>query len=356
MPGSLYQPLYLVVLLISTIITLRVSINNYSYYGKFKENTICDVFSLFFALGMSIFIGFRPISIEFVDMVDYDRNYSSIQGNYFFFDFDTDNLIYDNWFTFMASKSIPVRNFFVVVAFVYFGMIWLSCRKLFPNNTLLSFIVYLAALSTFAYSTNGIKAGMATSIFLVSLSYYDKPFISIPIAIFTYGMHHSMLLVIVAYFCVLLVKHPKWYFILWGVSFCFAALHITWFQHYFAGFTDEHGASYLLSSRNSGFRIDFIIYSAIPVIIGYLMVFKYNLYSRTYDIILNLYLLTNSVWLLCMYSNFTNRIAYLSWFLYPIVLLYPFINLSWSDEQDKYLKYVVYGHLGFTLFMTFIYY
>ena len=356
MSGSLYYPIYLVVVLILTIIITQDRDKSLSYDEEYRWNTSYRIFSFLLAIGLALFIGFRPVCRDFVDMVDYERTYSFLMGEFFQFDYETDNLIYDNWFAYMASKNIPVRIFFLTVSIVYFGMIWLSCRKLFPENTLLSFVVYLAAFSTFTYATNGIKAGMATSLFLLAVAYRDKLWISIPLAIFTLGIHHSMLLVIVAYFCVLFVKHPKWYFIIWALSFCAAALHITWFQHYFAGFTDEHGASYLLSSRNSGFRIDFIIYSAVPVIIGYWMIFKNNLYSRTYDIILNLYLLTNSVWMLCMYANFTNRIAYLSWFLYPVVLLYPFVNLCWSEEQNKYLKYVVYGHLGFTLFMTFIYY
>ena len=356
MSGALYYPTYLFLVLFVTIFVTQTNTRISLFENELPERTFYGILAFIFAMGIALFIGFRPISRDFVDMVDYDRTYSFLMGQYFFFDYNAENLIYDNWFTYMASNNVPIRVFFVVAAIIYFGMIWFACHRLFPANTLLAFVVYLAAFSTFTYGTNGIKAGMAASIFLMALSFYDKPIISIPIALLTYGFHHSMLLVIVAYFCVLFVKHPKWYFIIWGVSFCVAALHITWFQHYFAGFTDEHGASYLLSSRNSGFRIDFIIYSAVPVIIGYWMIFKNNLYSRTYDIILNLYLLTNSVWMLCMYANFTNRIAYLSWFLYPIVLLYPFVNLYWSDEQNKYLKYVVYGHLGFTLFMTLIYY
>lgn len=355
MIGSLYHPIFLLIVFVVTIFVTQTNTKYYLFEDEESERTTYHILSFIFAIGIGLFIGFRPICREFVDMVDYDRSYSKMLGNYFFFDFDTDNIIFDNFFAYLASKNIPVRAFFVIVSLVYYGMIWHACRRFFSENTLLAFIVYLAALSTFTYSTNGIKAGLATSVFLVALSYYDKPLISIPIALLTYGIHHSMILVIVAYIIVLLFKNPKYYFGIWIVSFIIAALHITWFQHYFAGFTDEHGASYLLSSRNSGFRIDFILYSAVPVFIGYFLTFKYKVISRTYNTILNLYLLTNSVWMLCMYSNFTNRIAYLSWFLYPIVLLYPLVNLYWSENQDRYLNYIIFGHLGFTLFMTFVY-
>ena len=163
-----------------------------------------------------------------------------------------------------------------------------------------------------------------------------------------------MALVIAAYALTLFVKNSKYYFVGWVICLIIAALHISYFQILFAGFTDEHGAEYLLSKENSGFRLDFILYSAVPIWVGYRMIYKYRIESSMYSFMLNLYLCTNAIWLLCMYSSFTNRISYLSWFMYPIVLLYPFVELKWSDEQPRYLRYVVYGHLAFTLFMALV--
>ena len=56
-----------------------------------------------------------------------------------------------------------------------------------------------------------------------------------------------------------------------------------------------------------------------------------------------------------MYSDYTNRIAYLSWFMYPIVLIYPFLNEEWEGPKYKIFQWVVYGHLAFNLVMVFIY-
>lgn len=165
-----------------------------------------------------------------------------------------------------------------------------------------------------------------------------------------------MTLVIATYFIVLFVKNPKYYFVGWIMCLIIAALHITYFQVLFAGFTDEHGAEYLLGGRNSGFRPDFILYSAAPIYLGYLAIYQYKFQSVLYSFLLRLYIMTNAMWLLCMYANFTNRIAYLSWFMYPIVLLYPFVSRDKNQVQGNYLRYVVYGHLAFTLFMKFVYY
>lgn len=94
-----------------------------------------------------------------------------------------------------------------------------------------------------------------------------------------------------------------------------------------------------------------------PVIMGYYVKFKYQLEDKLYDTMLNIYLTCNGIWMLCMYAQFTNRIAYLSWFMYPILLVYPCYAIG--DETHPLVlirKKVVLLHLAFTLFMAFIYY
>ena len=125
--------------------------------------------------------------------------------------------------------------------------------------------------------------------------------------------------------------------------------------------TDDQGAGYLNSvgqdwSGKSGFRIDFVLYSFMPVLVGYYAIFKKQIQSPLYEVLLKVYLLVNGVWMLCMYAAFTNRIAYLSWSLYPILLLYPFLNEEWGENQFQIGAKVFMCHLGFTLFMSFIYY
>ena len=109
--------------------------------------------------------------------------------------------------------------------------------------------------------------------------------------------------------------------------------HVSFFQNLFAGMTDESGAGYLNWNPNedwggkSGFRLDFVIYSAMPVIMGYYVKFKYQLEDKLYDTMLN------------------------------ILLVYPCYAIG--DETHPLVlirKKVVLLHLAFTLFMAFIYY
>ena len=357
-PASLYQSVYLLIVTLMTLYAMSL----YNKWGKQFNTRNSSHIVAFLLLFVIWFIGTRPLNGKyFIDMANYYQSYNIILGERFFFDRKAENLLFDNWFTWMASHYVSFSFVMQIFSAVYFGLMFVGCRKLFPKDTLLAFIVYLAAFSTFSYGTNGMKAGMATSLFLVAIAYREKLWISIPVALLTYGFHHSMTLVIGSYFVALFIKNPKYYFLGWLFCLLMAAFHVTFFQTLFAGFTDEHGAGYLLVDEETtevriGFRPDFILYSAIPIFLGYLAIYRYKFQSDMYSFLLRLYIMANAMWLLCMYAEFNNRIAYLSWFMYPFVLLYPFVGRERNLLQGKYFRWVVYGHLGFTLFMTFIYY
>lgn len=361
-PASLYQTIYLTLVTIMTLFVYSQyqSRNGLREFAPSRTDALVGVLVIFLIL----FIGLRPVSGRyFVDMANYVLYYEVFyDGATFIFDWDSENKIFDNLFAWWGSVRLGYTSFFVFVATIYFAGAYLGIRKLFPNHRLTAFLVFLAAFSTFSYGTNGIKAGAATSLFIWALGYRENLKICIPLVLLSWGCHHSMIMVVAAFIVTLFVKNPKYFFWIWGFCFLMAAAHVTAFAHLFAGATTEHGAGYLLGTgggdrTKGGFRIDFIVYSAMPVIVGWYAVMKKKLHvSDLYKKLLSLYLCLNGVWMLCMYAAFTNRIAYLSWFIYPIVLIYPFLNEQWGRDRYKTFGLVMLGHLGFTLFMNIIYY
>ena len=361
-PASLYQTLYLTLVTIMTLVVYKQynSRNGLREFAPSRTDALVSVLVIFLIL----FIGFRPVSGRyFVDMANYVLYYEFFyDGATFIFDWDSENKIFDNLFAWWGSVRLGYTSFFVFVAIIYFVGAYLGIRKLFPNHRLTAFLVFLAAFSTFSYGTNGIKAGAATSLFIWALGYRENLKICIPLVLLSWGCHHSMIMVVAAFVVTMFVKNPKYYFWGWGFCFLMAAAHVTAFAQLFAGATTEQGAEYLLGNgvvdgTRGGFRIDFIVYSAMPLIVGWYALMKKKLQvSDLYKKLLSLYLCLNGVWMLCMYAEFTNRIAYLSWFLYPIVLIYPFLNEQWGRDRYKKFGLVMLGHLGFTLFMNVIYY
>ena len=292
-------------------------------------------------------------------MCNYNNAYNTLFLQPFYFERNTDNLLFDNIIPFMASKGWPNWFFFLFIATLYFGLVYIACKRLFPRDSYVAFLVFLAAFSTFSYGVNGIKAGLAASVFILAISYREKLIISIPLVLLTYTLHHSMPIAIVAFLISLINRNVKITFYFWIFCLIMAIFHVTYFQTLFAGLTDESGSRYLITNSDSfvtGFRLDFIIYSMMPILIGWRHIRRHKVISKTYNTLLQTYTLANSVWLLCIYASFTNRIAYLSWFLYPIVLIYPYLN-----EEYRGNRYIMFAkaatiQLLFTLFMHFIFY
>lgn len=360
-----YQTIYLVII---TIITLFVA---YRYHIKSTHITTSlnrkkQDGTLILAIFMVLFIGFRPENGVFIDMMNYVMYYHVFyEGTTFIFNKDAENLLHDNFLAWVGSQNLGMTFFFVSIATIYFICTYVACKKMFPRDTLAAYLVFLAALSTFSYGTNGIKAGSAGAIFLMGIAYRENLKICIPLILMSLGFHHSMIMPIVAFAITLVYKNSKAYFAAWCFCLLIAIAHITLFQELFADIlsdTGDSGVVYLNSTDGNwggktGFRIDFVFYSAMPILVGYWAVYKKKLQlSKLYTCLLNMYMTLNGTWMLCMYANFTNRIAYLSWFLYPIVLIYPFLNENWGISRYKSFSLVLLAHLGFTLFMTFIYY
>lgn len=360
------SPIYYstVYLLIVTIFYLR-----YYYYSSrnvlpVEENGYTG---LLLCIVMVAFIGFRPVHPIFADTVGYNDAYNLYRYGEYKFEWETDNLLFDNFLLFVAKQHLGISFFFVSISAIFFGGIFLSSKLMFPEHPNSAFVAYLASFSTYSYSVNGIKAGAAAAIFLIGVAVADrKKWMSVFLCLLSYTFHHSMFVCVIAFLLVRFFKKSKYYFAFWFFCLLMALLHVTFFQSLFGGmsFLDEQKklGDYLLNQddalgwRSSGFRMDFVLYSSAPIVIGYWAKYKLLVEDKYYDFLINLYLLLNGVWMLCMYANFTNRIAFLSWMLYPFVLFYPFYKREIRCKNESILGWVSFLFIGFTSFMYVFYY
>ena len=65
------------------------------------------------------------------------------------------------------------------------------------------------------------------------------------------------------------------------------------------------------------------------------------------------YIYSNAVWVLLIRLPFTNRFAYLSWFLYAIVLAYPLFKFHLWRNQGQKVAMIMMAHVSFTFLMCF---
>ena len=362
-PAEYYYSIYLLIVsLITFPYTARYLRMSPNRVDKSLEVDYSKVIAL--TIFMILFIGLRPVSDVFADMPGYakamlDHRFEDLPIAW------DQNYIFQPMMAFLSSIGASQQTPIVILAAINFGATFFAMKKMFPNDTMLAMLVFFGAFSTFCGATNGLKAGCAMAFFLLALAYRENKVLCVLFLFLTMGYHHSMQLPLAAFILCTFYKNTKLYFAFWIICLFIAALHITFFMNFFAGWTDDHGAEYLYTlagSRDSefsgklGFRYDFIIYSSVPIIIGYIGLFKKKIISENYQFLLNLYLFVNGIWMLCMYANFTNRIAGLSWGMLPVLIIYPFLKEKWNNNQYKTLYKVVIGHLSFTLFMQIIYY
>lgn len=362
--GIYYQPIYLILVTVFSIV----------YYNKYtsSKKVVYDNkrLAIFLAILFSIFIGLRPPFDILSDTGGLVIYYQSVANDFFEFTWDTDNFVFDNLLWGMSAFGFDYSIWLTFVASIYFFGRYIAYKKIFPNNTNIAFLVFLGAFITYSSATNGFKAGAASSLFVCAVAYKDTLRVAIPFLFLAVGMHHAMLVCVIAYIIAYFYKKQKIYYCIWLISLLLAIAHVTYFQNLLGTISpDEKAGSYLsLDSHldsvswRGGMRYDFALYSAIPIIQSWWHRRRYNFISDRYTFILNLYMLLNSVWMLCMYANFTNRIAALSWALYPIVIMLPYVEKKEGIEvygtygSNKAISKVLLYNLLFTLFMEVVYY
>jgi hypothetical protein len=111
------------------------------------------------------FMGLRPVSGKyFVDMRTYSfhfihySNGGPVLGN---------KDLFFNYFMKICSSIMGVHQFFFICAFVYLFPMYRVSKVFFGKYWFYSFLMFIISMSFWTYGVNGIRNGMATSLFFV---------------------------------------------------------------------------------------------------------------------------------------------------------------------------------------------
>lgn len=361
-PAGLYYTVFLYSVIALTFISLSTIPKSYDRIRRGGNNFIP---ALLICAVYAIWIGNRQISgYYFGDTINYARTYALMQLGYIG-ETDSGEWIWNN-LMYACSQTMDVSAFFTLIDIGYFGFTLWVCKRLTPNNVLVSVLFCMGALSFYTYGTNGIRNGLACSMILAFFSYIqgttkDK-IIAAVIAFIAFNIHHTtglpILMAVISMYC---IKSFRWAYTFWILSILISLMAGGTVTSFFAGLGFDERVSYLTSMdegmfTHTGFRWDFLIYSMMPIVLGYYIVIKRGIRNHTYEILLNTYTLSNAFWVMVIRANYSNRFAYLSWFMYPIVLVYPLLKLNvWGEIQGKRLKQIMLAHVGFTWFMSTFY-
>ena len=362
-----YSTVYYIFFLIISWMTVLyyVGSNNQKILYSEGKSPIQGV-AILLTLVLIVFIGLRPVNGKFFgDMGMYSHTYLNIINNYVPIDFNKEWL-WDNLTAFCKKSGLNENEYFLVISFGYFAGMLICALELMRKNLWLALLFFFISFSCYAYGTNGIRNGLACSFALVAICLLVEGGLQRPLAfvlmVLAMGIHRSVMLPCAAAIAsTYIIKDTKWTIRFWVASIAISLVAGSMMEQFFTslGFDDrmdQYSSANAEMGAGTGFRWDFLFYSVFPVIMIWYVTQHRKFYDQVFMIFANTYLLCNAFWIMVIRSSFSNRFAYLSWFLYPVVIAYPLLRMNLWKDQDRRTAIIFFFYSGFTFFMFFIYY
>lgn len=352
---------------ISILIMILVAVWQCHTSNILKNNvvTLNAMWGTIFTIFLILYMGLRPISSYFGDTVNYAKGFYEQANSLapFQWHWDKEWLFYNlmQWF----AKNSDIHMFFLLCASIYVGSLWLAMVRIFKNYYYIPLLIIFSMFTFWQYGVNGIRNGLGASLFILAMSYVNKPTIMIALGVLACGFHKSIYLMMAASGVAWFFKNSYYYLAGWIA--CVSVSYAAGFriQNYLAaiGFgEDDRFSGYLTGSNMVGeivqmsmvFRWDFLAYSAIGVAVGYYFIFRRNFKDEYYHWIYNTFLVTNAFWVLVIRAAYSNRFAQISWFIMPIVLIYPFLRQRFWTNHEKVLGYAILLFYAFTFYSNIL--
>lgn len=364
MNPELYQPLFLSLM---ALIGLAMSLRFITSEGyEMQERGSSFLLPLLLSLLVTFWIGLRPNSPVFGDTVIYARGYRALEVGSVAINWHEEWVW--QWLSMLCkSLHLDVIGFFFVIQVGYVMSALWAVKRLLPTNPMLGMVFVFLSLMYYTFSVNGLRNGLACHMVLLAFSFLleEKFLPGVILSLAAFGIHRSVALPIAAYVAArYLIKDVKWAVYFWLASILISLVTGNFFSDLFSslGF-DDRMSGYVAGSEEDQqyytkygmFRWDFLLYSAMPIVLAWFVSVKRAVLDNWYRVLITTYCLSNAFWVLVIRASYSNRFAYLSWFLYPIVIAYPLIMMPvWSD-QDRKTGQILLAYGAFTLFMNFVY-
>ena len=360
---QIFSLIYIFLVWILTLVQSRKLIGMSDLYLFRRNNTSKSI--IFLMIFLIFLMGFRPVDVG-ADTGGYLGKYRSMMAGLYIFDTSAKDWLFLR-FQYICAQIMSASWFFLVVASLYIIPIYVACKRLVKNNATFLLLAAMGSFSFFSYGVNGIRNGVAASFVLLALSYISgslkEKLLCALICFVAINCHGSVLLPIVAMLFAYAFKHPKFMFYIWSLSVLssliigqslsgiFTMLGLDdRMMHYMTLEESEETEAALAAA---GFRLDFLLYSFMPILMGWYCIFRRKICDLNYHLLLGTYIYANAVWVILIRIPFSNRFAYLSWFLYAIVLAYPLFKFQLWKNQGRKVAMIIMVHVSFTFLMYF---
>lgn len=325
-----------------------------------KGKNALGIFLLVFSI---VYIGLRPITFShFGDMGMYNIyfvNYLdgaplNLEGKDVGFEL----------FMKGCSYIMEPQFFFLTIAFLYIIPFYIVSKKLFKDFWFYSFFMLIISLSFWGSATNGLRNGIATSIFLFVFT-TEKKYLRLLIILLAASFHKSLLITSGAFILAMYYKDTKTYLRAWFLAIPLSLALGGFWENLFLAFgfgDDDKLANYLVENdelvekfSSTGFRWDFLLYSAAGVFAGWYYIYKKKYDDPLYAQMFNTYLIANGFWILVIRANYSNRFAYLSWFMLALIIIYPLLKSKLFTKQHLLIGNIILLYFLFTYMLNIVF-
>ncbi len=357
-PLEYYSLIYFQFLLIIVLLAFFNSYRNELTDKDYLKRQ--DKFGKFVLISIIIYLGLRPISFAFGDMGVYNIEFQKYVNGAAL---DTKKDLLFEMMKYFFAKYLTAKLFFFTCSFFYVYLLYLATKKMFKDYWYYAFLMFIVAFTFWAYGANGIRNGLATSVFIYAIS-RDKKYNVLLLLLIAFSIHKSILIPITAYLIANYHSNTRTYLYCWFLAIPLALFFGGFWQNFFLGLgIEEDKLGTYLGSFNQksegvvlvvGFRWDFLLYSFSGVFAGWYFIIKRGFNDQLYIKLFNTYLIANSLWVLVIRANYSNRFAFLSWFLLGLVILYPLLKSKILDKQHVVIARVIFIFFSFCYLMNVI--
>lgn len=325
-------------LLTTLVIMMWVSIN--VYVNGFKRNSFIKYFITYgLALVTAYLFGFRDEEVG-VDTKTYKYLYEHVFLPMSNFEFRKD-ILWDSinfLFTRVTNESTYL---FVFVAFGYIMLPIFGVQKYLKENVVYFLLLFLISPNFFLYGANGIRNGLAASLFLFSFRYF-RNYRQLIIIVISILVHASMIVPSIFLLLSKYIKNIKAIYFIWFIMLVFSAIGFDFLRMIPIGVdrlgTYIEGTSELETNKILNIPVNFLVYSISPIIISWYYIVIKRTYDELFYSISLTYLLSSCVYIAAFHANFAVRFAYLSEFLMPFVIIYPLFKFKTIKFVEIYIS------------------
>ena len=189
---------------------------------------------------------------------------------------------------------------------------------------------------------------------------YKSRTLAIALGTLAVACHITTLISVLAFLLGHYIRKPKLF--LWGWLGCFVVSLVAGgsvqalIGQYFENSEETRIAGYVLSESDQGYRVgfrwDFVLYSMVGILVPLFYRIYYRVRDKLYDTLFCAYLAANGFWLLVIRIPYSDRVAYLSWFLFPLLLLTPLVRWREIPAKGQKVALCLFAQAAFSVFMA----